>query len=68
MKVDISKAEVMSALQEKAKEYNNMCSVKLTDEDANDVIRAMSNKAISLNDAVTEIIEGILTCLFLEIV
>ena len=67
MKVDVSKAEVMSALEEKAKEYDNMCGVELTDEDADDVIRAMSNKAMSLNDAVTEIIEGILSCLFLEI-
>jgi len=67
MKVDLSKEQVMSALKEKAKEYDNMKGVELTEYDAQDVIRCMSNKAVSLNDATTEIIEGILYCLSLPI-
>jgi hypothetical protein len=61
---EITKAQVMTALKTTAANYENMIGVELTDEDADDVIRAMKNKALSLNDAAKEIVEGILVCLF----
>ncbi len=67
MKVDITKQQALAKLKEVAENYENMVGVELTEEDAQDVIRAMSNKAISLDQAATEIIQGILYCLFREI-
>jgi hypothetical protein len=67
MKVDITKQQALAKLKEVAENYENMVGVKLTEEDAQDVIRAMSNKAISLDQAATEIVQGILYCLCREI-
>ena len=67
MNVNITKQQALAKLKEVADNYENMIGVELTEEDANDVIRCMSNKAVSLDDAAKEIIEGILTCLFCEI-
>ena len=61
---EITKAQVMAALKTTAANYENMIGVELTDEDADNVIRAMKNKELSLNDAAKEIVEGILVCLF----
>jgi len=66
MKVDITTKEALAKLEEVAENYENMIGVELTEEDATDVIRCMSNKAVSLDDAAKEIIEGILACLFRE--
>jgi hypothetical protein len=67
MKVDITKQQALAKLKEVAENYENMVGVELTEEDAQDVIRAMSNKAISLDQAAMEIVQGILYCLFREI-
>ena len=67
MNVNITKQQALEKLKEVADKYENMVGVELTEEDANDVIRCMSNKAVSLDDAVQEIVEGILNCLFREI-
>ena len=67
MNVNITKQQALAKLKEVADKYENMIGVELTEEDANDVIRCMSNKAVSLDDAAKEIVEGILTCLFREI-
>ena len=67
MKVNITKQQVLAKLKEVAENYENMIGVELTEEDANDVIRCMSNKAVSLDEAAKEIVEGILVCLFREI-
>ena len=67
MKVNITKQQALAKLEEVAEKYENMIGVELTEEDANDVIRCMSNKAVSLDEAAQEIIEGILDCLFREI-
>jgi hypothetical protein len=66
MKTDITIEQALVKLKETANDYENMCGIELTDEDAQNVIRAMSNKAISLNEAAREIVEGILDCLCLE--
>lgn len=65
--IELTKAQVLVKLKEVAENYENMVGVELTEEDAQDVIRAMSNKAISLDQAAKEIIEGILDCLCREI-
>ena len=67
MKINITTEQAMAKLKEVANEYENMCGVEITDEDADNVIRCMSNKAVSLDNAAKEIVEGILTCLCLEI-
>lgn len=67
MKVNITKQQALAKLKEVADNYENMIGVELTEEDANDLIRCMSNKAVSLDDAAKEIVEGILSCLFREI-
>ena len=67
MKVNVTKKEVLAKLKEVADKYENMIGVELTEEDANDVIRCMSNEAVSLDEAAQEIVEGILNCLFREI-
>ena len=67
MKVNITKQQALAKLEEVAEKYENMIGVELTEEDANDVIRCMSNKAVSLDVAAQEIVEGILDCLFREI-
>jgi hypothetical protein len=67
MKVDITKQQALAKLKEVAENYENMVGVELTEEDAQYVIRAMSNKAISLDQAAMEIVQGILYCLFREI-
>ena len=67
MKVNITKQQALAKLEEVAEKYENMIGVELTEEDANDVIRCMSNKAVSLDEAAQEIVEGILNCLFREI-
>ena len=67
MNVNITKQQALAKLKEVADNYENMVGVELTEEDANDVIRCMSNKAVSLDDAAQEIVEGILNCLFREI-
>ena len=67
MKVDVTKQQALAKLKEVAENYENMVGVELTEEDAQDVIRAMSNKAISLDQAVMEIVQGILYCLCREI-
>ena len=67
MKENITKQQALEKLKEVADKYENMIGVELTEEDANDVIRCMSNKAVSLDDAAQEIVEGILSCLFREI-
>ena len=67
MKVNITKQQALAKLKEVAEKYENMIGVELTEEDANDVIRCISNKAVSLDDAAQEIVEGILNCLFREI-
>ncbi len=67
MEVNIAKQQVLAKLKEVAENYENMVGVELTEEDANDVIRCMSNKAVSLDEAAKEIVEGILDCLFREI-
>ena len=67
MNVNITKQQALAKLKEVADNYENMIGVELTEEDANDVIRCMSNKSVSLDDAAQEIVEGILNCLFREI-
>lgn len=67
MNVNITKQQALEKLKEVANKYENMVGVELTEEDANDMIRCMSNKAVSLDDAAQEIVEGILNCLFREI-
>ena len=67
MKVNITNEQALTKLKEVAKEYDNMSGIEITEEDAQDVIRAMSNKELSLDDAAKEIVEGILYCLCLEI-
>ena len=67
MKENITKQQALEKLKEVADKYENMIGVELTEEDANDVMRCMSNKAVSLDDAAQEIVEGILGCLFREI-
>ena len=67
MKVNITKQQALAKLEEVAEKYENMIGVELTEEDANDVIRCMGNKAVSLDEAAQEIVEGILNCLFREI-
>ena len=67
MKVDITKQAALAKLKEVAENYENMVGVELTEEDAQNVISAMSNNAISLDQAAKEIIEGILNCLSFEI-
>lgn len=67
MKVDVTKQQALAKLKEVAENYENMVGVELTEEDAQDVIRAMSNKAISLDQAAMEIVQGILYCLCREI-
>jgi hypothetical protein len=67
MNVNITKQQALAKLKEVADNYENMIGVELTEEDANDLIRCMSNKAVSLDDAAKEIVEGILSCLFREI-
>lgn len=67
MNVNITKQQALAKLKEVADNYENMIGVELTEEDSNDMIRCMSNKAVSLDDAAKEIIEGILSCLFREI-
>ena len=67
MKENITKHQALEKLKEVADKYENMIGVELTEEDANDVMRCMSNKAVSLDDAAQEIVEGILGCLFREI-
>jgi len=61
---EITRAQVMTALKTTAANYENMIGVELTEEDVDDVIRAMKNLELSLNDAAKEIVEGILVCLF----
>lgn len=68
MNVNITKQQALAKLKEVADNYENMIGVELTEEDANDVIRCMSNKAVSLDDAAQEIIVGILVCLSREII
>ena len=68
MNVNITKQQALAKLKEVADNYENIIGVELTEEDANDMIRCMSNKAVSLDDAAKEIIEGILSCLFREII
>lgn len=63
MNVNITKQQALAKLKEVADNYENMIGVELTEEDANDVIRAMSNKAISLDQAAMEVVQGILYCL-----
>ena len=67
MNVNITKQQALAKLKEVADKYENMIGVELTEEDANDVIRCMNNKAVSLDEAAQEIVEGILNCLFREI-
>ena len=67
MNVNITKQQALTKLKEVADKYENMVGVELTEEDANDMIRCMNNKAVSLDDAAQEIVEGILNCLFREI-
>lgn len=67
MNVNITKQQALAKLKEVADNYENMCGIEITEEDADNVIRCMSNKAVSLDDAAKEIVEGILTCLCLEI-
>ncbi len=67
MKVNITNEQALAKLKEVAKEYDNMSGIEITEEDAQDVIRAMSNKELSLDDAAKEIVEGILYYLCLEI-
>ena len=67
MKANITNEQVLTKLKEVAKEYDNMSGIEITEEDAQNVIRAMSNKELSLDDAAKEIVEGILYCLSLEI-
>lgn len=67
MNVNITKQQALAKLKKVADNYESMIGVELTEEDANDVIRCMSNKAVSLDDAAKEIVEGILSCLFREI-
>lgn len=68
MNVNITKQQALAKLKEVADNYENMVGVELTEEDADDMIRCMSNKAVSLDDAAQEIIEGILNCLSREII
>ena len=67
MNVNITKQQALAKLKEVADNYENMVGVELTEEDADDMIRCMSNKAGSLDDAAQESVEGILNCLFREI-
>ena len=67
MNVNITKQQALAKLKEVADNYENMIGVEITEEDANDLIRCMSNKAVSLDVAAQEIVEGILNCLFREI-
>ena len=63
-KEQVTKAQVMDALKKTAANYEGMIGVELTDEDADNVIRAMKNLELSLDEAAKDIVEGILVCLF----
>lgn len=67
MKTEITTEQALAKLKTVANDYDNMSGIEITEEDAENVIRAMNNKSISLDDAANEIIQGILYCLCLNI-
>lgn len=67
MKENITVAQVLTALENTANNYENMVGVELTEEDANNVVRCMKEENKSLEEATKEIVEGILNCLSREI-